>query len=392
LKSLPPNGERKWLKPLRYKSVLIVSGEVSGDQHGAKLVSEVLKIEPDIHFFGIGGEKMRQAGVKILFDNKPLSVVGVTEILSHALPIFRAWQIIQQAIKEQRPDLIVLIDYPGFNLRLARTAKNKSIPVLYYISPQIWAWKRHRVRLIKECVNKMLVVFPFEAEIYRKENVPVEFVGHPLSGTVHPNMTQQQAREHFHINNDVRIIGLLPGSRKKEIQRLLPLLLESAKHLKAQFPDLAFILPVASPLTRKDIDPYIENYHLPIHIIQGHFYDALQLCDAAIVSSGTATLETALMGIPMVIVYKTSPITYFLAKRVIKIPHIGLCNIVAGRQIVVELIQNEANFINVTDEISHILNDPIYRREMHQELLKIKALLGKGGGATQAARALIAML
>lgn len=376
----------------KHKLILIISGEASGDQHGAKLVSEVLKIDPSIVFFGMGGEKMRQAGVNILVDNKTMAVVGVTEILSHALPIFHAWQTISQAIREQRPDLVVLIDYPGFNLQMARIAKKADIPVLYYISPQVWAWKQHRIKIIKKRVNKMLVVFPFEEKLYQNAGVPVAFVGHPLAGTVHPNMTKPQARAHFHIAENARVIGLLPGSRKGEIKRLLPTMLESAKHLKAGFPDLEFILPLASSLSQADIDPYLQNNPLPIHVIRDHFYDALQLCDAAIVTSGTATLETALLGVPMVIVYKTTPITYFLAKLVIKIPYIGLCNIVAGRHIVKEMIQNDANFINITDEISHILNDSAYRENMHRDLLKIKENLGNGGGSMQAARVLIGMV
>jgi lipid-A-disaccharide synthase len=380
------------LNSLNPKRILIISGEVSGDQHGAKLVSEALKIDPSLRFLGMGGEKMRQAGVDIIVDNKAMAVVGATEVLSHALPIFRAWQTLRKIIKRRLPDLVILIDYPGFNLQIARIAKKAGIKVLYYIGPQVWAWKQHRVHTIKQRVDKMLVVFPFEAALYERAGVPVEFVGHPLAGSVHPNMSKEQARAHFKIDAHAQIIGLLPGSRKGEISRLLPTILQAAQRLKTQYPDMVFILPLAASLTQADIAPYLPAIDLlPLYIIRGHFYDALQLCDAAIVTSGTATLETALLGIPMVIVYKTTALTYFLAKRIIKIPYIGLCNIVAQRLIVKELIQHEANPVNISDEISHILNDRLYRENMQHELLKLKEKLGKGGGSTQAAKAVIAL-
>ncbi len=374
------------------KRVLIVSGEASGDHHAAQLVREAHKIDPTIYFLAMGGEQMRQAGVDIIVDSKPLAVVGIIEILTHFYPIFRAWKTLRQFIKRQPPDLIVLIDYPEFNLQIAKAAKKAGIKVLYYISPQVWAWKQGRIKTIRERVNKMLVIFPFEEEFYRRGGVPVEFVGHPLTGKVHADRDKTQMRQELQLSSERRVIGLLPGSRKGEIMRLLPVLLAAATQLKHRYPDLDFVLPLASSLSQADLEPHLRNTNLPIKVIPGQFYNTLQLCDAAIVTSGTATLETALMGVPMVIVYKIAASTYHFAKRLIKIPFIGLCNIVAGRPIVKELIQQEANPENIYAEISHILDDDGYRETMRNELLQVKERLGQGGGSEQAAKALLGLL
>ncbi len=376
------------------KRILIVSGEVSGDQHGAQLVTAALNLDPTIQFLGMGGDKMRQAGVDIRVDNKELAVVGAIEVLSHAWPLLRAWRTLKAIIRHQPPDLVVLIDYPGFNLQIARIAKKSGIKVLYYISPQVWAWKQHRVKIIRKRVDKMLVVFPFEETIYQREGVPVEYVGHPLAGKVQADISAAEARRRFEIpeNENARIVGLLPGSRKGEIHRLLPTILQAAEQLKARYPDLLFMLPLASSLTAADLKPYLRSTKLPICIVREQFYNALQLCEAAIVTSGTATLETALLGVPMVIIYKTATITFHIAKRIIKIPYIGLCNIVAGRHIVKELIQHDANPSQIANEISHILDDREYREQMQENLRAVKEKLGAGGGSQQAARALVELL
>ena len=372
--------------------VLIVSGEASGDHHAAQLVQEVHKIDPDVHFLAMGGEEMRKAGVEIVVDSKPLAVVGAIEILQHFVPIFRAWKTLRRIIKQQPPDLVVLIDYPEFNLQIAKAAKKAGIKVLYYISPQVWAWKQRRVKTIRQRVNKMLVIFPFEEAFYQKGGVPVEFVGHPLTGKVQADIDKAQMRQQLKLDADSRVIGLLPGSRKGEIRRLLPVLLATAKQLKNRYPDLNFILPLASSLSKEDLAPYLQDCDLPLQVIAGQFYNALQLCDAAIVTSGTATLETALMGVPMVIIYKTAASTYHIVKRIIKIPYIGLCNIVAGKAIVKELIQHEASVENISAEIGRLLDNKDYREAMHENLLQVKEKLGKGGGSQQAAKALLTLL
>jgi lipid-A-disaccharide synthase len=358
------------------KRVMIISGEVSGDQHGAKLVQQVKQLDPSIQFSGMGGENMRAAGVDIIIDSKNMAVVGAVEVLHHIKDIYHALKTIRKAIKQNPPDLIILIDYPGFNLRIAKTAKKAGVKVLYYISPQIWAWRQSRVKTVKKRVNKMLVIFPFEAEFYREKHVPVEFVGHPLAGEVHATMAKHQAIQKFEMTPYKPIIGILPGSRKGEIKRLLPTLLQAAELLKSRYANAAFILPLASSLSRQDIEPYLKNSSITLNITQGEFYNSLQLCDAAIVTSGTATLETALMGVPMLIVYKAAASTYHILKRIIKIPYIGLCNIVAGRHIVKEFIQHDANAENIANEISEILDNDIYRMQMRYHLQDVKTKLG----------------
>lgn len=385
-------GAHPVLNLLTNKRVLILAGEASGDQHAAKLVNETLKLYPDIEFFGMGGEKMRQAGVDILVDNKAMAVVGAVEVLRHIKPIWLAWRKLRQVIQRHVPDLVVLVDYPGFNLQIARIAKQAGIKVLYYISPQIWAWQQHRIHVIRQRVDKMLVIFPFEESLYQRAGVPVEYVGHPLSNTVHPNMTLEQAKQKWKIPASARVIGLLPGSRKGEIKRLLPVMLASAQQLKIHYPEVVFLLPVASSLSEQDLAPYLETTTLHVQLVHGHFYDAMQLCDAAMVASGTATLEMALLGIPIALVYKTSFLTYWIAKHLIKIPFIGLCNIVAGKLIVKEFIQERANPEQITAEMVRIFEDQTYRQTMSHHFQLMKQNLGKGGGDTQAAKALLRLL
>lgn len=374
------------------KKVLIVSGEASGDHHGAKLVTAVRALHPEIEFLGMGGESMRAAGVDIRVDAKALAVVGLVEILRHIVPLYRAWKTLTRIIKHQPPDLLVLIDYPKFNLMLAKKAKQAGIKVLYYISPQVWAWHRSRVKTISERVDKMLVVFPFEEAIYREKGVPVKYVGHPLVGRVTPTKTSEQMRNEWQIASEQKVIGLLPGSRKGEIQRLLPEMLAAAEQLQQRYPNSVFILPLASTLTEADIQPYLQQTPLTLKIIPDQFYNAVQLCDAAIVASGTATLEVALLQVPMVIVYKIAAFTYMIAKRVIKVPYIGLCNIVAGKLIVKELIQEAATAHNMATEISCILEDESYRNSMVANMQAVKTKLGQGGGAEAAAQELLEIL
>lgn len=371
------------------KKILIVSGEASGDQHAAKLVTAVRAQNPEIQFFGMGGDQMRAAGVDIRVDAKPLAVVGLIEILSHIVPLFHAWRTLTHILQHEPPDLLVLIDYPKFNLMLAKKAKQAGIKVLYYISPQVWAWHRSRVKIIAQRVDKMLVVFPFEEQLYRENNVAVEYVGHPLADKVHPTKDPDTMRREWHIDADATVIGLLPGSRLGEIQRLLPTMLAAAQQLQQRYPNSVFVLPLANSLSPVNVEPYLKSSTLPIKVIPDEFYNTVQLCRAVIVTSGTATLEVALLGVPMVIVYKMAALTYWLAKRLIKIPHIGLCNIVADKLIVKELIQHDANAQNITTEISHILDDAAYRQTMCDELRQVKEKLGQGGGVERAAQAML---
>jgi lipid-A-disaccharide synthase len=371
---------------------LIVAGEASGDLHGSKLVKESLLIDPDLTFFGIGGRKMREEGVEILVDASEMAVVGLVEILSHFRVIYRAYSLLKKIIRTSPPDLLILIDYPEFNLRLAKVAKSAGVKVLYYISPQVWAWRVGRVKKIGRLVDMMAVVFPFEVPFYEREGVPVTFVGHPLVDTVKPSMDRSEAFDRFGLDPTRKIVGLFPGSRRGEIKNLLATIIDAAVILHREHPELQFILPLAPSLAKSDIEPYLETAPLEVKVVEGEVYDVMQVCDAIISVSGTVTLEAALMETPMVIIYRVSPLSYEIGKRLIKVDHIGLCNIVAGERIVKELIQDDADPEPIAAETSRLLNDKEYAEEMRTRLRQVRSRLGKGGGAANVARVVIGML
>lgn len=368
------------------KRIMIVAGEASGDLHGGNLIREVRAMAPDVSFFGVCGPRMRAAGAEALVDSSAMAVVGLVEIASHFGVIYRAWKTLTGILKTAPPDLLILIDYPDFNLLLANVAKKAGVPVLYYISPQVWAWRVGRVKKIARLVDHMAVVFPFEVPFYEKEDVPVTFVGHPLVDTVVPTVSREQGQQEFGLDPGWRTIGLFPGSRKGEIKYLLPVILETAQLLATRYPDLQFILPLASSLSREELVPYLDAADVAVTIVEGRSYDVMQVCDAIITVSGTVTLEIALVGVPMVIIYKVSPLTYAIGKRVVKVDHIGLCNIVAGERIVQELVQHDAEPLLIADEISHILDDQEYARLMREKLQQVKEKLGKSGGSANVAR------
>ncbi len=368
------------------KRIMIVAGEASGDLHGSNLVKEALRDNPHLSFSGMGGAKMQEAGVTILADSSETAVVGLVEVISHFPAIYRAFTTLRRVLRANPPDLLILIDFPDFNLHLAREAKKAGVPVLYYISPQIWAWRVGRVKKIARLVDHMAVVFPFEVPFYEKAGVPVTFVGHPLADIVHPTMSRFEAQACFGLDPARRTIGLFPGSRKGEIQHLAATILEAASLLKKHFPDAQFILPLASSLTAADIAPFLNSSIPDIRVIEGQTYDVMQVCDAVITVSGTVTLETALMGVPMVIIYRVSPFTYAVGKRLIKVDHIGICNIVAGERVVRELVQDDAEPAWIAAEIARILTDQEYVKEMREKLLNIRGILGARGASQRVAR------
>ncbi len=374
------------------KRIMIVAGEASGDLHGARLVMEALKVDPSLSFFGIGGSGMRAAGVVTLTDAAELAVVGLVEVISHFPAICRAFNQLKKIVRTDPPDLLILIDYPDFNLRLATLAKKAGVRVLYYVSPQVWAWRVGRVKKIGRVVDRMVVVFPFEVPFYEKEGVPVTFVGHPLVDAVHPSMTRSRAQERFGIDPGRKTIGLFPGSRRHEIKSLFPVILESAVLLLRDFPDLQFILPLASSLKRNDIDPFIDSSGLEITVVEESGYDVMQVCDAIICVSGTVTLEIALIGVPMVIIYKTAPLTYMIGRHLVKVDHIGICNIVAGERAVKELVQHDAVPDKIVAEISRILTDKEYDLAIREKLCQVRVKLGSGGCSAKVAEIAIKML
>lgn len=361
------------------KRVMFVAGEASGDQHGAEIIKQLSHRE--YQCFGIGGKRMQQAGMTLLFDAAQIAVVGFIEVIKHFPAIRKAWKIAKHTIQERKPDLIVLIDYPGFNLRLAQYAKQQGIKVLYYISPQVWAWRQKRVHKIKRCVDHMAVIFPFEVNFYQKAGVPVSFVGSPLVEQVQSCGSQQAAQQQLKLPATFTYVGLLPGSRHSEIQRLLPTMVETAQQLKKHHPNIRFLLPIASTLKISDIEPYLADIKQDITLVEDSTYAAIEASDAVICSSGTATLETALLQVPLVVIYKTSALTFWLAKRLICIKNIALCNIVAGQKIVQEYLQQEANADNLQTEIDKLLTNDGYRAQVRKALSQVKDKLGQPGAA-----------
>jgi len=360
---------------------MIIAGESSGDLHAAKLVEKVKAQDPEVQFYGIGGECMRAAGVNTYVDAKDMAVVGLVEILAHRKVIFGALNQMRDLISNDPPDLLILVDYPEFNMRLAKHAKQHNVKVLYYISPQIWAWRQYRVKKIKRLVDMMAVVFPFEEAFYVKHQVPVEFVGHPLVNEVKASASKNELIKQFGLDASKTTIGLFPGSRKSEIKRLFMTILESARRLKASHPSVQFVLPLANSLSVDELTPCLDQYKdLQIEIIQQRPYDVMAVADLILTVSGTVTLEIALIGTPMVIINKVATLTYLLVRRMLKIAHIGLCNIIANKRIAPELIQYDATPEKIHATLVSLLDNPAALQEMRQELATIEEKLGAAGG------------
>jgi lipid-A-disaccharide synthase len=374
------------------KNVFIVAGEASGDLHAANLSKELLKLDTTIKLEGMGGKNMREAGVVILFDASELAVMGIVEVLAKYREIKAVLNRIKKYISNTKPDLLILVDYQEFNQRLAAYARNHGIKVLFYIGPQVWAWRPKRVYKMARIVDQMAVIFPFEVELYKKAGVSVEFTGHPLVDEVIPNKSTLQARETLGLP-DQTTIGLFPGSRANEIERLLPVLIDTAQLLKQEKPEAQFVLPLASTIQRDDLIKFETALSaLDVHIVEDKTYDVMQACDVIVVASGTATLEIGLMGTPMVIIYKLSPLSYLILRHLVKLTHVGLVNIVPGKEIIKEFIQNDAQPEKLAAEVLHILDNKDYNKNMRDELAKLRELLGNAGGSKNVASLAFSML
>jgi len=371
------------------KNIMIVTGEASGDLHGANLVRALRAKRTDLTFCGMGGPDLESLGVEILFDAHKVAVVGIIEVFSH--------------LKEKRmvsdpPDLLIIIDLPDFNLILAKKAKRLGIPVFYYIAPQVWAWRSGRVRTIKKRVDKLGVILPFEESFFKERGLDAEYVGHPLLDTVHVSLSREVFYTKHGINGDQRCIGLLPGSRKNEINALLPHFLDAALLLQErqkQTNTIVFLIPQASTISRKDLDEAGLNLYqdrLNIKVIAGDRYNMMSVCDGAVAASGTVTLELAVLGIPMVVVYKLADITYRLARLLVKLDHFSLVNLIAGKTAVAELLQHEVTAGNIAEKLQDIIANPEKRKETLAALADVRVKLGEKGASVKAAAVVLQLL
>ncbi len=373
------------------QQIILISGEASGDLHGAHLVEQLKKLKPNIAFSGLGGPKMEQAGVKLYEDLTRFAVVGFVEVLKHLRDFKRIFKMILNQIEALQPAAVILIDYPGFNLRLAKAIKTKwpHLKIIYYISPQIWAWKENRVQLIRSVVDKMLVILPFEKEFYAKHGINVEFVGHPLLEYLQNTNTSDYFFQKYNLSKDKYTIALLPGSRQKEVEKLLPIMLKTAQLLYQDNNKLQFILIQAPTVEKTVINDCLADTTIPVKVIAKENYEAIHAAQLCIVASGTATLEIAIQQKPMVIIYKTSFLTWLMAKCLVKIPYIGLVNVIAQKKIVPELIQSDADPVKIARELKDLYSNELRLADMKSELKKVRMSLGNLKASETAAKNII---
>ena len=374
------------------KTIMIVAGEASGDMHGAALVREMSKINPSLNFYGIGGSQLEKTGVNLLVNNASMAVMGITEIVSKLRSILKILAMMKKSLDDNRPDLVILIDYADFNLRLAKAAKKKGIKVFYYISPKVWAWRGGRIEQIKRLVDRMAVIFPFEVNTYAAKGYTVHYVGHPLVDMVKPHYTKQDSRNKIGVPANETTIALLPGSRLSEVTKLLPQMLLAAEIISQKIPGAQFVLPLADTLEEKIISDIGKNSPVKIKVIAGKTYDVIASADLAIVASGTATLETGLLGVPMIIIYKVSLFSELIGRMFISVQHMGLVNIIAGKTIAPELIQSDVNGQRIASEALAILLNHEKKQEMITELQDIRSKMGEPGAAGRAAKIACDML
>jgi lipid-A-disaccharide synthase len=397
--------------------ILIVAGEASGDLYGSLVMRAMTSARgaaggrdelsqaggaapQTVLFTGVGGPSMRDAGLVPMGDAGSMGVTGFLEVLGSAAAIWRSYRAARGLLSSSTPpDLALLIDYPDFNLRLAAHARKAGVPVLYFVSPQIWAWRRGRVKQIAATVDRMLVILPFEEAIYRQAGVPVEFVGHPLLDLVRPARTREQTLRALGLDPRRPTVALLPGSRRNELRAHLSIMLAAARRLKDEFHDLQFLVPVAPTLDAAEVEAILAAGHggrftrgardedCGCVLVRDARYDALAACDAAVVASGTATVETALLGVPMVIVYRMNALTFALARLISDVPHIGMPNLIAGEAIAPELVQRQCTPEGIARELRRILTDPRAAEAMRRALAGVRSRLGSPGAAARVAAA-----
>jgi len=362
---------------------MIVAGEASGDLHGANFVRRLRARVPEISVCGMGGVEMAAAGVELLVDISNLAVMGLAEVLSHLSEIRSAMRVLHRRLRERPPDLLVLIDYPGFNLMMAARAKKQQVPVFYYISPKVWAWGGGRVEKIKRLVDRMAVILPFEEEFYRERGVAVRFVGNPLLDSVENRLGREEFLRRHGVEPDCTVIGILPGSRRMEVASLLPAFLAAAESLAGRRKTV-FLVPLASTLSRADLDRNgLAGCQLDYRVIGTDRYELMAACDAVMAASGTVTLELAILNVPMVVAYRVSWLTYIIGRLLVKVKHFSLVNLVAGREVVPELLQGDVTPQRLADEVEWLL-DAGRASSMRQQLAEVVNRLGEPGAAGRA--------
>ncbi len=367
--------------------VMIIAGEASGDLHGAGVVRELKRRDPNCEIFGIGGDKMQAAGMMNIYHIRELAVMGFWEVIQH-LPLLRSVErTLEVVIRGKRPEVLLLIDYPGFNLRFAEKARKEGVKIIYYISPQVWAWNPGRVKKMRSLIDKMLVVFPFEEEIYKKEGIDVEFVGHPLLEVLGETQGRDEFCTRYGFDRSKQILGLFPGSRKQELERIFPAMLGAARRIH-QKKSVNVAVGISSVLDMEYARSFLRG-DFPVQLIQNATYDVMKNSDLALVTSGTATLETGFYQTPMIVVYKTSFLSYVIGKMLIRIKNIGLVNIIAGETVVPEFIQGRVHPEKLAAEALAMLDDPARLKAIASKLGCVKERLGAPGASRRVAETVL---
>jgi lipid-A-disaccharide synthase len=365
--------------------VLIVATEASADLHAARALEELRALRPDVRAFGMGGPRLRAAGLEALHDAEELSVMGVAEVIPAIPRILRMLGGLKRAAAERRPAVALLVDSPDFNLRLAKGLKKLGVPVVYYVSPTVWAWRRGRVRTIRKVVDRMLCILPFEEQFYDGTGVSARFVGHPLAERPAPEAPLRY-RVALGLAPERTTVALVPGSRGGEIARILPEMLDAAERLRDRHPDAQFVLPVASTVRREELEPHLARHRtLEVRLVDGRAEEVVGASDAALVKSGTSTLEAGLMLRPMVVVYRLSWLSWIIGRLLVKVAHVALVNLLAGRRIVPELLQGEARGERMALELDRLLGDPVAREAQLAGLREVRASLGEPGAPRRVA-------
>jgi lipid-A-disaccharide synthase len=355
---------------------LIVAGEASGDMYGADVARGLLRQFPDCEIYGLGGQRMRDAGVQLEGDISKTAVIGPFEVVSSLANLYRVFRRLAERVETEPPTAAILIDFPDFNLRLGKRIKDAGVPVVYYVSPQVWAWREGRLKQLRRFVSKMLVILPFEEEMYRKAGVDVEFVGHPLVDMVRATKSKEEFCAAYHLDPRKPIVALLPGSRRKEVRFILPTLCETTTLISQQKPDTQFVLPMASGLHRRSVEDMVGSH--PITIVTNDTYNAVRYSRAAIVASGTATLETALLGTPEVIVYRISQASWLVGKALLKVRLYGIVNIILGEEVVPELFQERMTPEAVSKVTLRLMDDVWVQSRIRGNYEKLRRQLGSG--------------